>query len=143
MLAGYAGWQNSDLLPAATVDRLGTALVRLGRVPESELRTLYAGAAVFAFPSRHEGFGLPVLEAMAAGAPVIASDIPSIREVAGDAAVLVPPDDPVAWADALDGLLADEDHGRALAKAGRLRAGQYPWAATVAATLELYREVLG
>jgi glycosyltransferase involved in cell wall biosynthesis len=142
VLAGYAGWHNRDLLPAAAVDLLGPRLVRLGRVPESDLRVLYAGASLFAFPSRHEGFGLPVLEAMASGAPVVASDIAAIREVAGDAAVLVPPEDPVAWADVLGALLADDARRRGMAAAGRARAELYPWAATAAATVGVYRELL-
>ena len=97
VLAGYAGWRNTNVISPGDRAALGEALREVGRVPEPELQALYAGATVFAFPSLHEGFGLPVLEAMAAGVPVIASDIPAIREVAGDAAMLVPATDADAW----------------------------------------------
>jgi glycosyltransferase involved in cell wall biosynthesis len=84
-------------------DRLGVTdrILHLPRVSEAELHSLYAGAAVFTYPSLIEGLGLPLLEAMAAGVPVVASDIPVFREVAGDAAVLVDPADSAGWAKAI------------------------------------------
>ena len=133
--------------PGAAADRaaLGARLHQLGPVGEEELWSLYAGASLFAFPSRHEGFGLPVLEAMSQGTAVVASDIPAIREVAGGAARLVPPDDVDRWADALEDLLGDdaEPAGR-LARAGRatsprLRRGQRPSRGIRA----VYREAAG
>ncbi len=143
VLAGYAGWQNASLLAAEDLVQLGPALVRLGRLPAGELAALYAGATVFAFPSRHEGFGLPVLEAMAAGSPVIASDIPALREVTGGAAQLVPPGDVQAWASALEALLSDGARRQDMAEAGRRRAAGFSWNAMVSATLGVYREALG
>jgi len=143
VLAGYAGWQNARLIPPDQRAQLGESLHQLGPVPEAELQALYAGATVFAFPSFHEGFGLPVLEAMAAGAPVVASDIPAIREVAGDAAVLVPPGDVEQWAGALEGLLGSPSRQAELAEAGRRRAALFPWSSTAAATLEVYKELVG
>jgi alpha-1,3-rhamnosyl/mannosyltransferase len=142
VLAGYPGWQNSSLLPAADVARLGQSFRQIGRVTEAELWALYAGAAVFAFPSRHEGFGLPVLEAMAAGVPVVASDIAPLREVSGDAAVLVPPGDAGAWAEAIEALLADGPRRAQMAAQGRRRAELFSWASTAAATLAVYRELV-
>jgi glycosyltransferase involved in cell wall biosynthesis len=142
VLAGYPGWQNSALLPAAELARLGPAFRQIGRVTDVELWALYSGAAVFAFPSLHEGFGLPVLEAMAAGAPVVASDIAPIREVAGAAAVLVPPGDAGAWAGAIEALLADGQRRAEMAEQGRRRAELFSWASTAAATLEVYRELV-
>ena len=126
VLAGYAGWQNSRLIPPGQRAQLGGSLHQLGPVPETDLQALYAGANVFAFPSFHEGFGLPVLEAMAAGAPVVASDIPAIREVAGDAAVLVPPGDVEQWVGALEDVLGSPSRRAVLAEAGRQRRGPVP-----------------
>lgn len=142
VLAGYPGWQNSDLLPAAGLARLGPRFRQLGRVADHELWALYSGAALFAFPSLHEGFGLPVLEAMAAGVPVVASDIPAIREVAGAAALLVPAGDAAAWAGAIEALLADASRRAEMVEQGRRRAELFSWAATAASTLEVYRELV-
>lgn len=144
VLAGYAGWQNRSLLGPADVEVLGPALVQLGPVSEPDLQALYKGASVFAFPSVHEGFGLPVLEAMAAGAPVVASDIGPLREVSGGYATLVAPGDPMAWSDALNAALeAGGAEGRArLVAAARERAALYSWRATAKATLEIYKSLL-
>jgi glycosyltransferase involved in cell wall biosynthesis len=142
VLAGYPGWQNSALLPASGLARLGPAFRPIGPVTDAELWVLYSAATVFAFPSLHEGFGLPVLEAMSAGAPVVASDIAALREVAGDAAVLVPPGDTGAWAQAIGALLADGPRRARLAERGRRRAELFSWARTAAATVEVYRELV-
>jgi glycosyltransferase involved in cell wall biosynthesis len=143
VLAGYAGWQNARLIPPEQRAQLGESLHQLGPVPEADLQALYAGATVFAFPSFHEGFGLPVLEAMAAGTPVVASDIAALREVAGEAAVLVPPGDVQQWAGAIEDVLASHSRRAELADAGRRRAALFPWASTAAATLEVYKELVG
>ena len=134
VLAGYPGWLNDDLVgpERSGPARLGVAPARAGAASD-ELWALYGGAAVFAFPSRHEGFGLPVLEAMSQGAPVVASDIPAIREVAGGAARLVPPGDVEGWTDALDELLSDEAARRRLAAAGLVRSQHFSVAAFAAA----------
>ena len=121
---------------------LGPALRELGRLPQPELNALYASATLFAFPSLHEGFGLPVLEAMAAGCPVVASDIPAVREVAGDAAVLVPPADTGAWAEALSRVLESPSLQADLAGAGRRRAALFSWSKTAEATLGVYEELV-
>lgn len=142
VLAGYAGWRNANLVSPDDRAALGPAMRELGRVPDEELHALYAGAAVFAFPSLHEGFGLPVLEAMAAGVPVLASDIPPLREVAGDAAVLVPPGNAEAWADALSEALEQPSLRAQLAGAGQRRAALFSWEKTARATLAAYEELL-
>jgi glycosyltransferase involved in cell wall biosynthesis len=135
VLAGYAGWKAAP--PAAPFVR------RLGRLADAELQALYAGAAAFAFPSLHEGFGLPVLEAMAAGAPVVASDIPALREVAGDAALLVPAGDAGKWAEAIEAVVClDQPQRAAVVERGRARAAQFTWRATAERTLELYRRLV-
>jgi glycosyltransferase involved in cell wall biosynthesis len=122
------------------VDRLGLGqrVDWKGHVELTELATLYRGAAVLVFPSRYEGFGLPVLEAMASGTPVVATTAGAIPEVAGDAAVLVEPEDPTALAGGIERALADRER---LVAAGLERARQYSWAETARLTLEVYREL--
>ncbi len=141
-LVGPSGWRDRDLVDPADAARLGDRLRTLGYVSDGELRALYAGARLFAFPSRHEGFGLPVLEAMAQGAPVLCADIPALREVSGGAALLVAPGDPDAWAAALTVLLNDDDASGDLAAAGRRRVAAFSWERTVRRTREVYLEAL-
>jgi glycosyltransferase involved in cell wall biosynthesis len=141
-LVGPTGWNGRDLVDRSERQRLGDRLRWLGRVDDADLRALYAGARLFAFPSLHEGFGLPVLEAMVQGTAVVCADIAVLREVSGGAARLVPPEDTEAWSAALSELLAD-DAGRAeLAAGGLRRAAQFSWEATVRATREVYVEAL-
>jgi glycosyltransferase involved in cell wall biosynthesis len=122
------------------VDRLGLGqrVDWKGHVETEELATLYRGAAVLVFPSRYEGFGLPVLEAMACGTPVVATTAGAIREVAGDAAVLVEPGNPVALAGGVERALSDRDR---LVEAGLERARRYTWSETARGTLGVYREL--
>ncbi|MDQ1403724.1 MAG: hypothetical protein QOG03_2040 [Actinomycetota bacterium] len=110
----------------------------LGYVPFADLAALYGAATVVAYPSRYEGFGLPPLEAMACGAPVVASAVTSLPEVLGDGAELVAAGDVDAWASALGRLAADDEARRELAARGRRRAASFTWDATAAATLEVY-----
>jgi glycosyltransferase involved in cell wall biosynthesis len=141
-LVGPVGWLGGDLVDAQDERRLGDRLRWLGRVPDADLRALYAGARIFAFPSRHEGFGLPVLEAMVQGTAVVCADIPALREVTAGAARLVPAEDADAWAAALSRLLGDDAGLAALVGAGWRRAAQFSWDATVRATREVYRQAL-
>ena len=110
-----------------------------GYVDKAELATLYRGALCLLLPSRYEGFGLPVLEAMACGAPVVATTAGAIPEVAGDAAVLVDPGDPEALADGVRRAMAQRER---LRTAGLARAARFDWAETARRTLAAYREVL-
>jgi glycosyltransferase involved in cell wall biosynthesis len=110
----------------------------VGHVPREELAALYRGAASLVFPSRYEGFGLPVLEAMASGTPVVATRSSSIPEVAGDAAILVE-HDPGELAAGIERAVAERVH---FAAAGLERAAQFSWAETARRTVAVYRELV-
>jgi glycosyltransferase involved in cell wall biosynthesis len=109
-----------------------------GHVPAEELAALYRGAACLVFPSRDEGFGLPLLEAMASGTPVVTTRAGALPEIAGDAAILVEPGDPVALAGGIERALADRER---LVAAGFDRARQFSWAQSAERTLAVYREL--
>jgi glycosyltransferase involved in cell wall biosynthesis len=115
----------------------------LGYLPEETLAVMYRLAGVFVFPSLYEGFGLPPLEAMASGTPVVTSNVSSLPEVAGDAAVLVDPYDPQAIADGIYRVLTDEKLRRALIHRGIARAGQFSWEQSVRRVRQIYGEVSG
>ncbi len=137
VLSGPEGW-NEDLEPRLA--RLGDRVRTLGFLPPDELRALYAAAEVFCLPSLKEGFGLPVLEAMAQATPVVTSSISATAEVAGDAAVLVDPHDATALGGALTGLLEDRERALALGDAGAARAATRGWDRTAALLAAAYRE---
>jgi glycosyltransferase involved in cell wall biosynthesis len=141
VLAGYQGWLNDDVESAEVRGALGPGLQQLGRVGEGDLWALYRGATVFALPSRHEGFGLPAVEAMSQGVAVVASDIPALREVTGGAAELVAPGAVGAWADAIDGLLGDDAARERLARDGRDRSRAFTGRAMAAGTYAVYQQV--
>jgi glycosyltransferase involved in cell wall biosynthesis len=115
---------------------------RTGRIPRADLLAIVRGATALTFPSRYEGFGLPVLEAMSLGTPVLSADAASLPEVVGDAGRLIDAGDVDAWGHAMLELLGDGDERERLVAAGRERAGQFSWAATAQATVAAYRDVL-
>jgi glycosyltransferase involved in cell wall biosynthesis len=136
-LVGPRGWEVEDI-----ERRAGEAGVRtLGFVSDDDLAALYTGCTAFAYPSLYEGFGLPVLEAMAAGAPTVTSSVSSLPEVAGDAALMVDPHDTAALTDALARLLADDALRDRLRAAGRERARRFSWARTAQLYAELMRRI--
>jgi glycosyltransferase involved in cell wall biosynthesis len=118
-------------------------IVLLGHIPEADLPAVYSAAEVFCFPSLHEGFGLPVLEAMACGTPVVCSNTSSLPEVAGEAAVMVDPRDVGALAVAIDGLLQDPDARAVLREAGLARAREFTWERTARLTVAAYQQAAG
>ena len=141
VVVGQPGWGGVDL--AQVADAAAVRDVRMpGRLPDAELGAILRRARALVAPSRAEGFGLPVAEAMAVGTPVICSDIPALAEVAGDAAVLVPAGDPAALAAALDDLLGDEAALRKLAEAGLARAPRFDWDDVARRAWQLYQDVL-
>jgi glycosyltransferase involved in cell wall biosynthesis len=141
-LAGAKGWRSREFQDAVEQANLGDRLRLLGFVDERDLPALYSAADLFAFPSLYEGFGLPVLEAMACGAPVVTSDVSSLPEVAGDAALLVDPANETALGEAIVRGLTDERERTRLSAAGKLRAAAFTWQATARATAAAYRDAM-
>jgi glycosyltransferase involved in cell wall biosynthesis len=120
----------------------GTPVIVTGEVSDAMLQSLYAGATALAFPSRYEGFGLPVLEAMAQGVPVVAADATSVPEVAADAALYFAPGDWGGLAGALARIISDPALAAQLRAAGLERAAQLTWDRCARETLEIFREVV-
>ena len=142
VLAGPRGWQYEPIFELTRKLGLADCVTFPGFVPDDELPLWYSSATVFAFPSRYEGFGLPLLEAMACGAPVVSSSASSLPEVVGDAGLLVDPSDVEGLCSALRKLLDDEAHRQALSEAGRARARLFSWRKMASETVQVYREVL-
>ena len=139
VLAGAWGWRSEPIRRALEASPVRDRIRVLGSVPAAELPALYAGARVFAFPSLYEGFGIPILEAMAAGAPVLTSAVSSMPEVAGDGALLVDPESTEAIRDALERLLTDDELRRRLIEAGVERERRFTWVRTARETMDVYR----
>ncbi|HXR22557.1 MAG TPA: glycosyltransferase family 1 protein [Acidimicrobiales bacterium] len=138
--AGPDGWGSAQLEEAIAACPAGKQVVRLGWVDDGARDALMAGATVFAFPSLYEGFGLPPLQAMAAGVPVVATRCGALEEVLGDAARLVDVGDVDALADALEELLGDEPARLELSRRGRERAALYTWEACASGLAALYHD---
>lgn len=138
LLAGQFGWKCNDARRALKRAGQKGYVRHLGYVSDDDLPALYSEAVAFLFPTLHEGFGLPVLEAMASGTPVITSNTSSLPEVAGDAALLVDPADEEAITHAIGRMATDATLRRRLSEAGRNRAGEFSWSNTATATLEAF-----
>ena len=139
VLVGDAGFGHDDVRARVAQIGLADEVVLPGYVADDDLPALYRAADALAFPTIFEGFGLPVVEAFAAGCPVLTSTTSCLPEVAGDAAVLVDPDSTDAVADGLERLLTDAALRQRLAGLGRARAPQFSWDAAAARHLDLYR----
>lgn len=142
VLVGPPGWLAGAEDAARAAAALGDRVVFTGPVPADTLRSVYAGADVFALPSRHEGFGMPVLEAMAQGTAVLAADLPVLSEVGADAVRYAPVGDVGAWGEALGALLDDGAARAALGAAAATRASTFTWEASAAAHLAVYESVV-
>ncbi len=142
VIAGYRGWNSDELHNHMEVAQHEGWLKYLGYVPSDDLPLLFSSARLFVFPSLYEGFGLPVLEAMASGVPVVCSNASSLPEVSGGAAAMCDPDDVETMATLINTGLEDE-YWRAEAKAkGLLRAVDFSWNRCADETAEVYRDVL-
>jgi glycosyltransferase involved in cell wall biosynthesis len=143
VLAGSEGYGAAEILARIANSPRRQDIQVLGYVSAPELAQWYARARIFAFPSLDEGFGMPVLEAMAAGVPVIAARRAALPEVCGDAALLVDPEDTAAIAAALELLMEDGTAAERLVQAGFKRAQGFRWTKTAAQTWEVYQLLAG
>ncbi len=141
VIAGGKGWLSDETYREAERSAFASDIRFTGYVPDAHLPALYSGARVFAYPSLYEGFGLPVLEAMACGTPVVCANTSSLPEFAGDAAYLVPPEDPGAIASALETVCGEDGLRNQLHQRGCERARAYRWERSAERLLELYDRV--
>jgi glycosyltransferase involved in cell wall biosynthesis len=144
VIAGQPGWGGVDI--DSECERLGLQPGRvraLGKVDDQVLALLYDRASLLVVPSRWEGFGLPVLEAMAAGCPVVVSDVPALREVGDDAVQAFPVGDSLTLARLLDLVVSDQSLRQAMSERGRRRAAAFSWDESAASLWELYSSLAG
>jgi glycosyltransferase involved in cell wall biosynthesis len=140
VIVGASGWRYNEILKAiGSSSEVRGRIIFTGHVPNEDLSAFYCGARGFLFPSLYEGFGLPPLEAMQCGTPVIASNSTAIPEVVGDGGVLVDPKDSDSMCQAMLNLLTDEELHRRLSEKGLARAREFSWAASAEKTINLYR----
>jgi alpha-1,3-rhamnosyl/mannosyltransferase len=139
-LSGGYGWKAEGLRREVDAARAEGWLHHFGYVSEQELAAFYRNARLFVFPSRYEGFGLPLLEAMSAGVPAVASDLPVLRELGGEAALYAPALDEEAWAERVEELLSDGELAERLAAAGRERAARFTWERAAEDHVAVFRE---
>jgi glycosyltransferase involved in cell wall biosynthesis len=138
VIAGPSGWGTQ-----ATLARIQKEAVYLGYVAEEKMPALFAGASVFVYPSLYEGFGFPVVQAMASGVPVVTSNTSCLPEVAGDGALCVDPKSPRQIADAMERLLESAELRKSIGAKGKKKAQRYHWATCAAQSLDFFREVAG
>ncbi len=141
VIAGGKGWKNSDIPPLVKGLKIEDNIRFAGYIDSNDISGVYSGASLFAYPSLYEGFGLPILEAMSCGTPVITSDTSSMPEVAGDAARLIAPTNEDELADALKEVLEDKGLREEMRKKGLKQAAQFSWERCAKETLAVYRKV--
>ncbi len=141
VIIGGDGWGIDSFRDAVRQSMFRHRVIRTGYVSDQDKADYVAGAELLAYPSVYEGFGLPVLEAMEAGLPVVATAVAAVTEVAGDGALLVPPGEPDRLAAAIASVLTDDQRRADLVSAGRTRAARYSWARSGSAMIELYRRL--
>ena len=142
VLAGADGYGAEQIHSLIQKERLMDRVRVLGRVRLADLRMLYSSASALVFPSLEEGFGLPILEAMSYGLPVITSDVSATKEVAGDAAILVDPHNISEISEAMRRVMEDEETARVLIQKGHQRASQFSWDKCAQQTWAVYQEAL-
>jgi glycosyltransferase involved in cell wall biosynthesis len=142
VIAGGEGWMTDEFHHQVSKASLGDRIHFTGYVNDEDLAALYSSCSVFVYPSVYEGFGLPPLEAMACGAPVIAGDIPVLRETLADNALLVGPLDTNSLAKAIVSVLGDENERLRLSTLSRRHAAQFAWSETARMTREIYKQIL-
>jgi glycosyltransferase involved in cell wall biosynthesis len=142
VLAGGNGYGSDAIHAYIASQRLESRVLRLGHVPADRIPVLYQSASALLFPSLEEGFGFPLLEAMAHGLPVVTSNTSALPEVGGDAALYADPRDPCDIASKVSSAVEDGDLRSALIRRGRLRARQFPWRRTAEETLKVYDELI-
>lgn len=143
VIAGGKGWLYEQIVAEIARQGLEGRVLLIGFVDDADLAALYSGASLFAYPSIYEGFGLPLLEAMACGVPVLNSNASCLPEVAGDATVQLPPDELRAWSETMLALLDDATKRASMVAAGFLQARQFPWARAAQQLSSLYDQLLG
>jgi glycosyltransferase involved in cell wall biosynthesis len=142
VIVGRFGWMYQEVLDLVEALGIKERVWFAGYIPQEDLPIVYNLASLFVYPSLYEGFGLPVLEAMACGVPVVATSVSSLPEVAGQAGLLVPPGDETALTQAMQAVLTDPDVRQQLTEKGPQRASQFTWKRTALSTLKVYRHVL-
>ena len=143
VVAGMPGWKCEPILKQLRTSPRASNIRYLKYVDDSQLPALYAGADLFAFTSRYEGFGFPPLEAMACGTPVVSSSAGSLKEVLGNGAALLDSFEPYAWTTQIRQVLSDSEYRKSLISEGRRRARTYTWVNTAQKTWDVYRKVAG
>lgn len=137
-IVGKKGWMYDEIFSTVRMLKMEENVVFTGYVPDADLPYLYNGASLFVYPSLYEGFGLPVLEAMSCGTPVVTSNVSSMPEIVGDAGILVDPHDAHQLAEGLKKVILDEHLCGVLKQRGLERAAQYSWERTARETLQVY-----
>ena len=141
LIAGARGWRDTAIYDTLRDLQLGEAAQFVGQITDEELCWLYSACRLYTNPSRYEGFGLPLLEALACGAACLASNTTSLPEIGGDAAEYLPPDDPGAWADRIASLWDDDATRIELGQRGVQRARSFSWGRAARETLAIYRRI--
>lgn len=142
VIAGRKGWLYDEVFKKIDALALHEHVRHIQSAGDDELAHLYLSAGLLALPSHYEGFGLPVLEAMHCGCPVISSDRASLPEVVGKAGILLPPSDPDAWATAMNQVLTDENTRQRMKTAGLVQASHFSWERTAAETRRIYERLI-
>ena len=142
VIAGGKGWLADEMYETIRTTQMENFVKLIGFAEDADLPALYSGATCFAFPSLYEGFGLPVLEAMACGTPVVTSNVSSLPEVAGDAGLTVDPYDVEELTYALKRVIDDSELRISLINAGLVRAGQFTWGKSVSELMRIYSKLL-